>query len=41
MNDIPPEQLFLEAVECPDELLVMTSFEIGQLYEDIYGGDDK
>ena len=39
MNTTPPEQLFLETRECPDELLVMTSFEIGQLYEDIWDGD--
>ena len=40
MNDIPPEQLFLETVECPDEFLCLTAFEIGQIYDELYGGDD-
>jgi hypothetical protein len=39
MNTIPPEELFLEAVECPDELLCLTGFELGQLYEQIWGDD--
>ena len=41
MNTTPPEQLFLENIECPDELLILTSFEIGQIYEDLYGADDQ
>jgi hypothetical protein len=41
MNNTNPNDLFLENIECPDELLVLTSFEIGQIYEDLYGDDDQ
>lgn len=41
MNTTPPEELFFKAVECPDEFLCLTGFEIGQIYEDIWDGDDQ
>lgn len=39
MNTKSPEDLFYENVECPFQLLAMTSFELGLLYEDIWGND--
>ena len=39
MNTTPPEQLFFEAVECPDTYLPLTSFELGLIYEDIWGDE--
>lgn len=39
MNTTNPNDLFYE-IDCPFELLAMTSFELGLLYEDINGGDD-
>ena len=41
MNTTNPIDLFYESVECPDELLCLTSFEIGQIYDDLYGDDDQ
>lgn len=39
MNTIPPEELFSQVVECPDEFLVLTKIEIGQIYESLWGDD--
>jgi len=35
-NTTPPEQLFLENIECPFEILSLTSFELGLLYQEVW-----
>lgn len=36
MNTTNPIDYFYD-IDCPDELLVLTSFEIGQIYENLWG----
>lgn len=37
MNNTNPIDLFYENVECPDEYLPLTPFELGQIYDEIWG----
>ena len=39
MNTTNPNDLFYESVECRDEFISATDFEISQIYDSIYGDD--
>lgn len=36
MNTTPPEQLFLEALECPDILICGSNFDIEMLEKEVW-----
>ena len=39
MNTNPPLDFFYESIECPDEFLPLTPFELGQIYDELWGDD--